>query len=186
MIVQGQTTSFKKELYEAVHNFTTDTFKIALYTANASLSQDTLIYTVTGEITGTGYTAGGKNLVSPVVSSAEGVAYISFNNISWPTSSFTTRGALIYNKLIETKKLSRRYETIKDGDKVKFCYMKLPNPTQENVLSVLNVLPKEFALEKYIDYETQFEKAYLEPLKIIVNTFGWSAEPVSSLKGFFT
>ena len=96
------------------------------------------------------------------------------------------RGALIYNKLIETKKLSRRYETIKDGDKVKFCYMKLPNPTQENVLSVLNVLPKEFALEKYIDYETQFDKAYLEPLKIIVNTFGWSAEPVSSLKGFFT
>ena len=97
MIVQGQTTSFKKELYEAIHNFTTDTFKIALYTANASLSQDTLIYTVTGEITGTGYTATGQALVSPVVSSAEGVAYISFNNISWPTSSFTTRGALIYN-----------------------------------------------------------------------------------------
>ena len=97
MIVQGQTTSFKKELYEAIHNFTTDTFKIALYTANASLSQDTLIYTATGEITGTGYTATGQALVSPVVSSAEGVAYISFNNISWPTSSFTTRGALIYN-----------------------------------------------------------------------------------------
>ena len=97
MIVQGQTTSFKEELYEAIHNFTTDTFKIALYTANASLSQDTLIYTATGEITGTGYTATGQALVSPVVSSAEGVAYISFNNISWPTSSFTTRGALIYN-----------------------------------------------------------------------------------------
>ena len=97
MIVQGQTTSFKKELYEAIHNFTTDTFKIALYTANASLSQDTLIYTVVDEISGAGYTATGQALVSPVVSSAEGVAYISFNNISWPTSSFTTRGALIYN-----------------------------------------------------------------------------------------
>ena len=97
MIVQGQTTSFKKELYEAIHNFTADTFKIALYTANATLNQDTTVYTVTGEITGTGYTAGGKNLVAPTVNAADGTAYISFNNISWPTSSFTTRGALIYN-----------------------------------------------------------------------------------------
>jgi len=97
MIVQGQTTSFKKELYEATHNFTTDTFKIALYTANATLDQDTTTYTATGEITGTGYTAGGKILVSPVVNASDGTAYISFNNISWPTSSFTVRGALIYN-----------------------------------------------------------------------------------------
>ena len=97
MIVQGQTTSFKKELYEAIHNFTTDTFKIALYTANASLSQDTLIYSVVDEISGTGYTATGKALVAPTVNASDGTAYISFNNISWPTSSFTTRGALIYN-----------------------------------------------------------------------------------------
>jgi hypothetical protein len=97
MIVQGQTTSFKKELYEAIHNFTTDTFKIALYTANATLNQDTTAYTATGEITGTGYTAGGKSLVNPIVSSASGVAYISFDNISWTSASFTVRGALIYN-----------------------------------------------------------------------------------------
>jgi hypothetical protein len=97
MIVQGQTTSFKKELYEAIHNFTTDTFKIALYTANATLNQDTTAYTATGEITGTGYTAGGKSLVNPIVSSASGVAYISFDNISWISASFTVRGALIYN-----------------------------------------------------------------------------------------
>lgn len=97
MIVQGQTTSFKEELYKGVHNFTTDTFKIALYTANATLNQDTTAYTATGEITGTGYTAGGKSLVNPVVSSASGVAYISFDNISWAPASFTVRGALIYN-----------------------------------------------------------------------------------------
>jgi hypothetical protein len=97
MIVQGQTTSFKEELYEAIHNFTTDTFKIALYTANATLNQDTTAYTATGEITGTGYTAGGKSLVNPIVSSASGVAYISFDNISWTPASFTVRGALIYN-----------------------------------------------------------------------------------------
>lgn len=107
MIVQGQTTSFKKELYEAIHNFTTDTFKIALYTANATLNQNTLVYTDVDEVpetvlingvpTPTGYTATGKALVNPTVNASDGTAYISFDNISWPTSSFTTRGALIYN-----------------------------------------------------------------------------------------
>ena len=96
------------------------------------------------------------------------------------------RGSIIYNSLLAKHKLTRKYQAIKDGDKIKFCYMKMPNPTQENVMSVLNVLPKEFGLEKYIDYETQFDKAYLEPLKIIVNTFGWNVEPKSSLMGFFT
>jgi hypothetical protein len=97
MIVQGQTTSFKKELYEAIHNFTTDTFKIALYTANATLNQDTTAYTDVGEITGTGYTATGQELQNATVSSASGVAYISFDNISWTSASFIVRGALIYN-----------------------------------------------------------------------------------------
>jgi hypothetical protein len=97
MIVQGQTTSFKKELYEAIHDFTTDTFKIALYTANATLNQDTTAYTDVGEITGTGYTATGQELQNATVSSASGVAYISFDNISWTSASFTVRGALIYN-----------------------------------------------------------------------------------------
>ena len=97
MIVQGQTTSFKEELYEAIHDFTTDTFKIALYTANATLNQDTLAYTATGEITGTGYTAGGKTLVNPTVNASDGTAYISFDNPLWTSASFTARGALIYN-----------------------------------------------------------------------------------------
>jgi hypothetical protein len=97
MIVQGQTTSFRKELYEAIHNFDTDTFKIALYTANATLNQDTIAYTATGEISGAGYTATGQTLLNPIVSSASGVAYISFDNISWTSASFTVRGALIYN-----------------------------------------------------------------------------------------
>lgn len=97
MIVQGQTTSFKQELYEAIHNFTTDTFKIALYTANATLNQDTTAYTSTGEITGTGYTATGKTLLNPTVNAFDGTAYISFDNPSWTSASFTARGALIYN-----------------------------------------------------------------------------------------
>ena len=97
MIVQGQTTSFKKELYEAIHNFDTDTFKIALYTANATLNQNTTEYTAVDEITGTGYTAGGKSLVSPTVNASDGTAYISFDNPLWTSASFTARGALIYN-----------------------------------------------------------------------------------------
>jgi DNA polymerase elongation subunit (family B) len=95
------------------------------------------------------------------------------------------RGALIFNNLVEKNKLNKKYQTIRDGDKIKFCYMKVPNPAQENVLSVLNVLPKEFALEKYIDYATQFDKAYLEPLKTIVQTIGWTTEPQSTLERFF-
>jgi membrane-bound inhibitor of C-type lysozyme len=106
MIVQGQTTSFKEELYEAIHNFTTDTFKIALYTANATLNQDTIAYTATGEISGAGYTATGQTLLNPVVSSASGVAYISFDNISWTSASFTVRGALIYNSSQDDKSVA--------------------------------------------------------------------------------
>ncbi len=95
------------------------------------------------------------------------------------------RGAIIYNHLLKKKGLDRKYQTIKDGEKIKFCYMKTPNPVQENVLSVMSVLPKELDMEKYIDYDTQFEKAYLEPIQAIVQTFGWAAERKSTLMGFF-
>ena len=63
--------------------------------------------------------------------------------------------------------------------------MKIPNPIQENVFSVLSVLPKEFALEKFIDHETQFEKAFLDPLRTIVLTVGWTTEQRSTLESFF-
>ena len=95
------------------------------------------------------------------------------------------RGAIVYNKLLEKKGLTRKYEVVKDGEKIKFCYMKVPNPIQENVLSVPGVLPKEFDLEPYIDYETQFDKAYLEPLRSIVTTLNWSTEKKSTLESFF-
>jgi len=95
------------------------------------------------------------------------------------------RGSIIYNSLLEKHGLTKKYESIKDGEKIKFCYMKVPNPTHENVLAIMSVLPKQFDLDKYIDYDLQFEKAYLEPLNIIVNTFGWTTEPVASLARFF-
>ena len=95
------------------------------------------------------------------------------------------RGAIMFNAFLKKYKLTKKYQLIQDGDKTKFCYMKVPNPIQENVFSILTVLPKEFGVEKYIDYDTQFDKAYLEPLKTIVNTIGWKTERVSSLESFF-
>jgi hypothetical protein len=96
-IIQTQTTSFKAELYQAIHNLTTDTLKIALYTGNASLDASTTAYSSTNEITGTGYTAGGVTITGVTVNSSGYTAYVSFNNPSWSSASFTARAALIYN-----------------------------------------------------------------------------------------
>ena len=95
-LVQTQTTSFKVELYEGVHNLLTDNIYIALYTANADLNQATTVYTATGEVVATGYTAGGQKLLSPSVNSSGYTAYVDFANPSW-SSALTARGALIYN-----------------------------------------------------------------------------------------
>ena len=95
-IVQTQTTSFKKELYQAVHNLATDTIKIALYTGNADLNEDTTVYSATNEVSGTGYTAGGETMTGVAISSSGYVAYANWNNVSW-TAALTARCALIYN-----------------------------------------------------------------------------------------
>ena len=95
-IQQTQTTSFKKELYQGIHDLETDDIYIELYTANASLDQSTTEYTSTGEVVATGYTAGGQLLLSPSVMSDGYTAYVSFANPSW-ISALTARGALIYN-----------------------------------------------------------------------------------------
>ena len=95
-IVQGQTTSFKAELYQAVHNLLTDTLKIALYTANASLDSATTVYSSTNEVVSSGYTAGGNTLTGVTINTSGYTAYVNFNNTSW-TSALTARCALIYN-----------------------------------------------------------------------------------------
>ena len=97
MITQTQTTSFKAELYEGIHDLLTDTIKIALYTALADLGTDTTVYSTDNEITGTGYVAGGNTLTGATVQSSGSTVYVSFNNTTWSNASFTCRGALIYN-----------------------------------------------------------------------------------------
>ena len=112
--------------------------------------------------------------------------YVSSSELYSKGTPMHVRGAIMFNAFLKKYKLTKKYQLIQDGDKTKFCYMKVPNPVQENVFSILTVLPKEFNLEKYIDYDTQFDKAYLDPLKTIVNTIGWRTERVSSLENFFT
>ena len=97
MITQTQTTSFKEELYEGIHDLLTDTIKIALYTANADLGASTTAYTTDQEVIGTGYTAGGVTVTNVTVESSGTTAYVSFDNPQWTGVSFTCRGALIYN-----------------------------------------------------------------------------------------
>ena len=96
-IVQTQTTSFKAQLYQGIHDLTTDVIKIALYTANANLNEDTTVYSSTNEVPNTGtYAAGGAQLTPITVSTSGYTAYVGFPNISW-TGAITARCALIYN-----------------------------------------------------------------------------------------
>ena len=96
------------------------------------------------------------------------------------------RGAILYNHLIKEKKLDKKYAKIQNGEKIKFCYLKLPNPIRENVISYIQEFPKEFELDKYIDYDLQFSKAFLDPMKVILDSIGWRTEKTVTLDSFFT
>jgi DNA polymerase elongation subunit (family B) len=95
------------------------------------------------------------------------------------------RGALLYNGLVKSMKLQKKYELIKDGEKIRFSYLKMPNPLRTNVISSFSSLPDEFGLEQYIDHETQFEKAFMAPLNAILEVINWHAEKQSTLEDFF-
>ena len=95
------------------------------------------------------------------------------------------KGSLIHNLLLKEKSLSSKFMTIKDGDKIKFTYLKEPNPTKDKVIAFANALPSEFDLDSHIDRDMQFEKAYLEPIKTVLNVVGWQHEKQESLESFF-
>ena len=86
------------------------------------------------------------------------------------------KGAIVYNNYLKEQGKQTTYMTVKDGDKGKFCYMKLPNPVRVPVMTTPGTLPREFGLEKYIDFDTQYEKAFVEPLNGIVDKIGWSIQ----------
>ena len=95
------------------------------------------------------------------------------------------RGSILYNNQIDHLNLGKKYEKIKNGEKIKFIYLKKPNSIKENVVAYPMVLPPEFKLHKYIDYDLQFDKTFLEPLKIILKAVDWKSEEVVDLEDFF-
>ena len=95
------------------------------------------------------------------------------------------RGAILHNQAIKERSLTDKYEPVRNGDKVKFCYLKKPNPIKENVVSFIDFLPPELQLDKFIDYEMQFQKTFLDPIEPILSSIGWSQEEQATLEAFF-
>jgi len=95
------------------------------------------------------------------------------------------RGSILYNHHVKQHKLQKKYSEIKNGEKIKFCYLNLPNPIHENVIAFIQTLPPEFNLHNYVDYETQFDKTFLKPLEAILHIIGWQTEKKATLESFF-
>lgn len=95
------------------------------------------------------------------------------------------RGSLLYNHYLATNGLDKKYERINNGEKIKFVYLKTPNPIKENVISYPLNLPTEFKLHSFIDFDTMFDKAFVEPLRPVLDAMGWDVEPKASLEDFF-
>ncbi len=111
--------------------------------------------------------------------------YKSVNAIYGKGTPIHIRGVLLYNYYIKNNKLDNKYPMINNGEKIKFCYLKKANPLHENVISFIQQFPKELNLSKYIDYELQFDKSFLEPLKTILQCIGWKTEKTNTLSSFF-
>ena len=111
--------------------------------------------------------------------------YHSHSSIYSKGTPIHARGALLFNYYIKDKKLTNKYSLIANGEKIKFLYLKKPNIIQENVISFIQDFPHELGLDKYIDYDLQFEKSFVEPLKAILDAIGWNVEKTVNLELFF-
>ena len=118
-------------------------------------------------------------------SASDVIKYSSRSSIYEKGTPIHVRGALLYNYYIKKANLTNKYSLIQNGEKIKFCYLKKPNSIHENVISYIQEFPKELNLDKYIDYDLQFEKAFLEPMKVILDAIGWSVEKTVNLDSFF-
>jgi len=111
--------------------------------------------------------------------------YSSSSAIYMKGTPIHVRGALLFNHYIKQNKLSNKYSLINNGEKIKFVYLKKPNNIHENVISFIQDFPKELNLDKYVDYDLQFEKSFVEPLKAILDAIGWNVEKTVNLELFF-
>jgi hypothetical protein len=107
------------------------------------------------------------------------------NEIYQKGTPIAVRGALLYNYYVKKHDIENKHPLIQEGEKIKFMYLRTPNPLHENVVSFFGDLPKEFGLENYVDYQTQFEKSFLEPLKNVLQCIGWSHKKSVSIGSFF-
>jgi len=112
--------------------------------------------------------------------------YESSSNIYAKGTPIHCRGALLFNHYIKEKKLTNKYSLINNGEKIKFLYLKKPNIIHENIISFISDFPRELSLDKYIDYDLQFEKSFVDPLKAILDAIGWKTEQKVSLEDFFS
>lgn len=112
--------------------------------------------------------------------------YSDKNTVYGKGTPIHVRGALLYNALLKKDNIDKKYQLINEGDKIKFLYLRKPNRINENVISFINTLPKEFRLNEYIDFDLQFEKSFLDPLQIILDAIGWKSEKRASLQDFFS
>jgi len=112
--------------------------------------------------------------------------YQSSSTIYTKGTPIHVRGALLFNHYVKEAKLTNKYSLIQNGEKIKFVYLKKPNTIHENIISFIQEFPKELNLDKFIDYELQFEKAFLEPLKSILDAVGWNVEKTVNLELFFS
>jgi DNA polymerase elongation subunit (family B) len=116
--------------------------------------------------------------------------YADKDTIYRKSTPIAVKGALIYNHHLKQMKLEKKYKKIIEGDKIKYLYLKKPNPFggingEDQVISFPNTLPKEFELDKYIDSKNQFEKSFIDPLTTILDTIGWSTEKKNTLENLF-
>ena len=118
-------------------------------------------------------------------SASDVVKYSAHSTIYAKGTPIHIRGALLYNHYVKQHKLTNKYSLIQNGEKIKFCYLKKPNIIHENIISFIQDFPHEIGLDKYIDYDLQFNKAFLEPLKIILDAIGWNVEKTANLESFF-
>jgi DNA polymerase elongation subunit (family B) len=118
-------------------------------------------------------------------SASDVVKYRAHSTIYAKGTPIHIRGALLYNHYVKQHKLTNKYSFIQNGDKIKFCYLKKPNIIRENIISFIQDFPHEIGLDKYVDYDLQFEKSFLEPLKTILEAIDWNIEKTVNLESFF-
>ena len=112
--------------------------------------------------------------------------YYNSSTIYGEKTPIHVRGSLLFNHYLDVNNVNSVYEAIKESDKIKYCYLKLPNPIKEDVISFPEKLPKEFGLEKYVDYEIMWNKTFVEPLSSVTALIGWEMEDRNTLEDFFS